>query len=57
MPTTPATWAEYLDQRDRVMFRHLTGNDPRPHYFHQTNLADYDPALPDDPDRAGSSTR
>ena len=32
----------------RIMFRHLVGNDPRPHYFHQSNLADYNPALPDD---------
>jgi hypothetical protein len=22
------------------MFTHMMGNDPRPHYFHQTNLAD-----------------
>ena len=28
------------------MFRHLTDNDPRPHFFHQSNLADYNPALP-----------
>ena len=26
------------------MFRHVMGNDPRPHYFHQTNLAEWDPA-------------
>ena len=52
--TTPATWAEYVASETRVMFRHLTGNDPRPHFFHQSNLADYNPALPDtDPDQGG----
>ncbi len=25
---------------DQNMFAHLMGNDPRPHYFHQTNLMD-----------------
>ena len=42
-----ATWAEYVASETQVMFRHLDGNDPRPHYFHQSNLADYNPALPD----------
>ena len=28
------------------MFGHLTGNDPRPHYFHQTNIAQSDPNAP-----------
>jgi hypothetical protein len=28
------------------MFGHLMGNDPRPHYAHQSNLADWNPALP-----------
>ena len=52
--TVPATWAEYVTSETRVMFRHLTGNDPRPHYFHQSNLADYNPALPDThPDQGG----
>jgi hypothetical protein len=36
---TPATWAEYLASETNIMFRHLMGNDPRPHYFHQTNIA------------------
>ena len=42
-----------------MMFRHVMGNDPRPHYFHQSNLADYNPALPetDTTARAASSTR
>jgi hypothetical protein len=37
--TVPATWDEYLTSETRIMFQHLTGNDPRPHYFHQTNIA------------------
>ena len=37
--TTKATWAEYIDSEARIMFRHIVGNDPRPHYFHQTNIA------------------
>ena len=48
-----ATWAEYVASETQVMFRHLTGNDPRPHYFHQSNLADYNPALPDVARRPG----
>jgi hypothetical protein len=36
------------------MFRHLMGNDPRPHFMHQSNLADYNPALPEtDPNQGG----
>ena len=30
---------QYVAGEDHVMFRHITDNDPRPHYFHQTNLA------------------
>ncbi len=45
--TTPATWAEYVTSENRVMFRHVVDNDPRPHYIHQSNLADYNPALPE----------
>lgn len=49
-----ATWAEYVASETQVMFRHLTGNDPRPHYFHQSNLADYNAGLPDvHPDQGG----
>ena len=52
--TAPATWADYVTSETNVMFRHLTGNDPRPHFFHQSNLADYNPALPDtDPNQGG----
>ena len=52
--TTPATWSEYVTSETRVMFRHLAGNDPRPHFFHQSNLADYNPALAEThPDQGG----
>ncbi|WCB95093.1 hypothetical protein DSM104299_03835 [Baekduia alba] len=52
--TTPATWAEYLTSENTIMFRHLMGNDPRPHFMHQSNLADYNPALPEtDPGQGG----
>jgi hypothetical protein len=39
----PVTWQQYLDSETRIMFGHLTGNDPRPHYFHQTNIAQANP--------------
>jgi hypothetical protein len=52
--TAPATWAEYVASENTVMFRHLMGNDPRPHFMHQSNLADYNPALPEtDPGQGG----
>jgi len=52
--TTPATWAEYVTSENNVMFRHVMGNDPRPHFMHQSNLADYNPALPEtDPNQGG----
>ncbi len=52
--TTPATWSEYVASENNVMFRHLMGNDPRPHFMHQSNLADYNPALPaTDPNQGG----
>lgn len=52
--TAPATWAEYVASENTIMFRHLMGNDPRPHFMHQSNLADYDPALPEtDPNQGG----
>ena len=35
----PVTWQQYLDSETRIMLGHLAGNDPRPHYFHQTNIA------------------
>lgn len=52
--TTPATWAEYVGSENTIMFRHLMGNDPRPHFMHQSDLADYNPALPEtDPNQGG----
>jgi hypothetical protein len=38
--TAPATWAEYVANEKQIMFRHLMGNDPRPHYFHESNIAE-----------------
>jgi hypothetical protein len=50
----PANWTEYVTSEDNIMFRHLMGNDPRPGFAHQSNLADYDPALPEtDPNQGG----
>jgi hypothetical protein len=49
-----ATWSEYVASENTIMFRHLMGNDPRPHFMHQSNMADYNPALPDtDPNQGG----
>ncbi len=51
---TKATWAQYVASENAVMFRHVVDNDPRPHYIHQSNLADYNPALPEtDPNQGG----
>ncbi|MEA2268168.1 MAG: hypothetical protein QOC64_778 [Solirubrobacteraceae bacterium] len=36
--TAPATWSEYVSSEADIMFRHLMGNDPRPHFAHQSNL-------------------
>ncbi len=38
--TAPATWAQYVDSEATIMLRHLLTNDPRPHYFHEANLAE-----------------
>lgn len=38
--STMATYAEYVDSEATIMLRHLLTNDPRPHYFHQSNLAE-----------------
>ncbi len=35
---TPFTIAQIIGSVDQNMFQHMMGNDPRPHYFHQTNL-------------------
>jgi hypothetical protein len=36
-----------VNSENTIMFRHLMDNDPRPHYFHQTNIAGYNSALPE----------
>jgi len=35
----PATWADVVAAESQRIFGHMMGNDPRPHYFHQSNLA------------------
>ncbi|HEY1777504.1 MAG TPA: hypothetical protein VGG41_15200, partial [Solirubrobacteraceae bacterium] len=35
---TTFTIAQIIASVDQNMFQHMMGNDPRPHYFHQTNL-------------------
>ncbi|MBV9002002.1 MAG: Ig-like domain-containing protein [Solirubrobacterales bacterium] len=35
---TPFTIDTIVKSIDQGMFQHMMGNDPRPHYFHQTNL-------------------
>jgi hypothetical protein len=37
--TQPVTWDQLVDSEVRIMMRHVLGNDPRPHYVHQANLA------------------
>jgi hypothetical protein len=34
-----ASWEEFVELESQLIFTHMMGNDPRPHYFHQTNLA------------------
>jgi hypothetical protein len=38
--TAPATWTDFVGSEAGIMFGHLMGNDPRPHYAHQSNLAE-----------------
>ncbi len=38
--TQPIGWQEYTDLEASIMLRHVLANDPRPHYFHQSNLAE-----------------
>jgi hypothetical protein len=40
--TSPASWSDYVQAESDRIFGHMMGNDPRPHYFHQTNLAESD---------------
>ena len=36
----PATWQQYVDSEANIMLDHLMGNDPKPHYAHQSNVAE-----------------
>jgi len=36
----PATWSDYVAAESERIFGHMMLNDPRPHFFHQTNLAE-----------------
>jgi len=40
--SAPASWSDYVRAESDRIFTHTMGNDPRPHYFHQTNLAESD---------------
>src|SRR5262249_26278592 len=42
--TSPATWDEYVRAESDRIFGLMMGNDPRPHFFHQTNLAESEDA-------------
>jgi hypothetical protein len=33
------TWRQFLELEAQTMLGHVLGNDPRPHYLHQSNLA------------------
>ena len=36
--TAPVTQAQFIDREAAGVLRHMMGNDPRPHYAHQSNL-------------------
>jgi hypothetical protein len=38
--SSPASWNDIVEAESQRIFGHMMGNDPRPHYFHQTNLAE-----------------
>jgi hypothetical protein len=38
--SAPITWSEYVDLEAGIMLQHVLANDPRPHFFHQSNLAE-----------------
>jgi hypothetical protein len=44
--SAPATFADIINSVDLGMFQHIMGNDPRPHYFHQTNMMGTPPPGP-----------
>jgi len=39
-PAEPLTWPEIVTREARIILAHITANDPRPHYAHQSNLAE-----------------
>jgi hypothetical protein len=36
----PADWSTYVGNESTMILRHILANDPRPHYVHQSNLAE-----------------
>lgn len=44
--SAPATFASIIASVDTGMFQHIMGNDPRPHYFHQSNMMGTPPPGP-----------
>ncbi len=38
--SSAARWEDIVELESQLIFSHIMGNDPRPHYFHQTNLAE-----------------
>lgn len=38
--TAPATWDQYVNRESGIMLGHVLGNDVRPHYVHQGNIAE-----------------
>jgi hypothetical protein len=42
--TSAASWSDVVQAESDRMLGHMMGNDPRPHYFHQTNLAESESA-------------
>ena len=43
--TVDSTWDQFLASERSIVFGHITGDDPRPHYAHQSNFAAYNPGL------------
>jgi hypothetical protein len=38
--TSQASWSDFVRAESERIFGHMMGNDPKPHFFHQTNLAE-----------------
>ena len=52
--TADVTWDQFLASERSIVFGHITGNDPKPHYAHQSNFADYNASLGEtDPNQGG----